>query len=472
MRSFWVLPLLVLVLAGPSMAVARTWTDNHGKQINAKFVRVFNGKVILERGSQVISMPLSRLSAEDREYVRQKTGSGPQASSVPSALSQVPAQGRSDSTEDSKEASPSDDPRSLGKEESSPSRRPKTRTWTDSRGRQMRAKFVRVEGGKAVLLKAGKDVSVPLTSLSAADREYVRQRTEDSTPSPESSISKASSTKTPHPAGRHDGPWASKDSVSRAEEKALSAGKPKRRTWVDSRGRKALGQFVRMHEGKVIILKPSGILSVSPFELCEADQQYVKELLDARGESHLFPEKPKGYEVAAVSPGRRFNRVPPLPSIPRTPPRFSIPSRLQTTPPPSHVASSQPRHNPLPDVRSSSFAHGPGPVASRPGYGIRPPDISPEGLNDPPQFSQTPSMQEYGRTCSNCGKGLPAHIGAGDRCPHCKVYFDYQENADGTYTNAKGARLPGWWVAVGGVGGLFVAVVVVLRVLLLFRRDD
>src|SRR5205085_1818843 len=41
-----------------------------GKQTTAKFVRVHEGNVILLRAGRTVSMPLSSLSREDQQYVR------------------------------------------------------------------------------------------------------------------------------------------------------------------------------------------------------------------------------------------------------------------------------------------------------------------------------------------------------------------------------------------------------------------
>jgi hypothetical protein len=50
----------------------------------------------------------------------------------------------------------------------------KTRTWTDGSGQQVRAEFVRVHDGEAVLSSAGKTLLVPLRNLSPQDQAWIQ----------------------------------------------------------------------------------------------------------------------------------------------------------------------------------------------------------------------------------------------------------------------------------------------------------
>jgi hypothetical protein len=62
-----------------------------------------------------------------------------------------------------------------------------------------------------------------------------------------------------------------------------------------------------------------------------------------------------------------------------------------------------------------------------------------------PDFAPPPSMppsapsgpgaeggEEFVSVCSNCQREVPAHLKAGEKCPHCQVSFDYVEHADGS----------------------------------------
>ncbi|MFZ5829152.1 MAG: SHD1 domain-containing protein, partial [Planctomycetota bacterium] len=48
----------------------RNWTDRLGRVVTAKFVRVFDDKVVLQRGQKVFTVPLAELSNDDVTYLR------------------------------------------------------------------------------------------------------------------------------------------------------------------------------------------------------------------------------------------------------------------------------------------------------------------------------------------------------------------------------------------------------------------
>jgi O-glycosyl hydrolase len=58
-------------------ALARTWTDKQGRTIEAEFVRVAQGKVVLSRSGKVVTVPLSELSDADLKFIASKTGTDP-----------------------------------------------------------------------------------------------------------------------------------------------------------------------------------------------------------------------------------------------------------------------------------------------------------------------------------------------------------------------------------------------------------
>ncbi len=66
------------------------------------------------------------------------------------------------------------------------------------------------------------------------------------------------------------------------------------RTWTDRKGNQIRGEFVRIHEGEVI-LKQAGKVGRYPFhEFSQEDQDYVREALEAKGQGHLVPPKVGG----------------------------------------------------------------------------------------------------------------------------------------------------------------------------------
>lgn len=66
------------------------------------------------------------------------------------------------------------------------------------------------------------------------------------------------------------------------------------RTWTDRNGNQVRGEFVRIHEGKVVI-SHAGKVDLYPFDaFSEEDQDYVREKLEAKGQGHLVPPKVGG----------------------------------------------------------------------------------------------------------------------------------------------------------------------------------
>ncbi|MFZ1935260.1 MAG: SHD1 domain-containing protein [Thermoguttaceae bacterium] len=61
-----------LLVAFALQASPRTWTDTHGRTVTAEFVRVYQGNVVLLRGSRVLKVPFSNLSRQDQQYVTQQ----------------------------------------------------------------------------------------------------------------------------------------------------------------------------------------------------------------------------------------------------------------------------------------------------------------------------------------------------------------------------------------------------------------
>ena len=102
-------------------AEARRWTDIDGNEVVARFVRVSDGVVYLKKGTRVIEVPFDKFSEEDQEHIRGVV------------------------TKFSKE---------------------KEREWLDNKGRRTKATFVRLEDGKAVLLRKDREISVSISSLS------------------------------------------------------------------------------------------------------------------------------------------------------------------------------------------------------------------------------------------------------------------------------------------------------------------
>lgn len=55
------------------LAQGRTWTNLQGKKLEAAFIRLDGQKAVLKRsGGQTVSIPLSLLSREDRDFIAEQ----------------------------------------------------------------------------------------------------------------------------------------------------------------------------------------------------------------------------------------------------------------------------------------------------------------------------------------------------------------------------------------------------------------
>jgi hypothetical protein len=65
------------------------------------------------------------------------------------------------------------------------------------------------------------------------------------------------------------------------------------RKWTDAQGNTIQGDYVRVHEGQVIIKKLSrGVAAVPYWSLSEEDREYVKQQLEEKGQTNLIPPEP------------------------------------------------------------------------------------------------------------------------------------------------------------------------------------
>lgn len=62
---------LALLITLATTAIARTWTNDQGKTIEAEIVRVDEGEPIVKKAGQEIKLTMAKLSSADQEYVKQ-----------------------------------------------------------------------------------------------------------------------------------------------------------------------------------------------------------------------------------------------------------------------------------------------------------------------------------------------------------------------------------------------------------------
>ncbi|MCU0878196.1 MAG: hypothetical protein MUF06_10460 [Pirellulaceae bacterium] len=211
-RLWLVLGVWLLVAAGAA-AKERTWTDVDGRTMRGEFLRELGDEVALLVDGKLVTIPLARLSPRDQQAVRDlaagkeladeppptpaPSSPAPAPSSEPApAASSVPATPAPAANDDSvvdvtpvpaatpPAVVPEPQRNETQRSERPPpppsltGRRPKapaSRTWTDTQGRQVSGKFVRVFNGKVMISRPGGIVPVGFYDLSDGDQEYVKQ---------------------------------------------------------------------------------------------------------------------------------------------------------------------------------------------------------------------------------------------------------------------------------------------------------
>lgn len=134
----WAIVIVLLAMGAGQLEAApssRVWTDRQGKQVKARFVRMHDGKVVLNRSGRILKLSPNQLSDEDQEYLK--------ALEIESDLKK-----KGDGY----------------------------RTWTDRGGRWVNAQFGDLKEGKVRLVDGEDEKTIPFKKLSPVDQEYVRQQ--------------------------------------------------------------------------------------------------------------------------------------------------------------------------------------------------------------------------------------------------------------------------------------------------------
>lgn len=163
------------------------------------------------------------------------------------------------------------------------------RTWTNHQGRKIEAEFVRLDGQNVVLQMNGKEVSVALVQLSDADKQFVFQQIAGASTSTPSAGSESAANE-PLSSSSGDGDDDDDGPSSRGtREDDPSTGALRVRTWTDVQGNKIRAKFVRIHEGNVVLKQGLKTVPCPIEKLSDDDQNYLRTLLEARGEGDLMP---------------------------------------------------------------------------------------------------------------------------------------------------------------------------------------
>ena len=315
------------------------------------------------------------------------------------------------------------------------------RHWTDIDGNEISARFVRVTDGVVYLKKGTRIVEVPFVKFCEEDQEFIR-----------GVVTKSSK--------EHD------------------------REWEDRKGRKTKATFVRLEDGKVVLLRKNKEAKVSMENLSAKDQEYVTKKMARRAEAELALETPAHLDppnnlIAGSGGAMGPSGMPSAEQIRAEAERRMKEAKAEHD---RRVAetnrevenSMRDAERRMREARQESERRLREAQARSEQIVSTPPTMSPPSFSSrtspsrdsfaPESFTPAPESTRYSRpqtgvsevvyVCSGCNRDVPASLGAGESCPHCGVYFEYSEEMDGSKTYAKdyGVRRFAWLVAVIGVG--------------------
>jgi len=179
------------------------------------------------------------------------------------------------------------------------------RTWTNREGKEIIADFVDATEEKVTLKKSdGKVVTFKLELLSEDDQQFIRgvlarrvgkkpARSSEEPGSPFESVPSATK-----PAPNLKEAVASKGSDEKVEglgtmrdvNEAKKKMKIENREWSDVFGNKSAGKFIRFQGNNVLVLRSGRQVTLDYWQLSDTDKEYLKELCEAYGQSHLIPK--------------------------------------------------------------------------------------------------------------------------------------------------------------------------------------
>lgn len=268
MRWKFVIAVTLLALSfTEAFGEVRTWIDKNGQRISAEYIGFKDGVVVLMQGVRRYRVPLSTLSDADQDYVRQKITEEAKKSTNPSDESSRPAGEKSKPSADAEMLALLD---SIPKPSSPLTMRAETRVWTDHQGRNVSAKFLRVneEGAVVLQMTATKTQTVPLETFVRTDIEYIRALLEA-----DAEVKRAKAER-----------QAIIDQISIPTPTLFKA--TTWRDWTDKNGSQLVASFSRISQQQSIYLElETGLIRSFPLEdFSPADLQYIRDMLKVQPE--------------------------------------------------------------------------------------------------------------------------------------------------------------------------------------------
>lgn len=173
-RTIALFCLSIATCAAVGFAEERTWTDTTGRSMKAEFLRLEGTDVVFRKEGKEVTVPISRLSPQDRDAVRALSEQGDAENPFEAGAVENPFGAGAVENPFEVDAVDKDSVESPPDATEKP-QRIEQRIWTDVQGRQIKAKFVRINGRNVVLSRAGRISMVPYSNLSQADQDYVAE---------------------------------------------------------------------------------------------------------------------------------------------------------------------------------------------------------------------------------------------------------------------------------------------------------
>lgn len=327
------------------------------------------------------------------------------------------------------------------------------RTWTDSSGKTLTGSLEEVtEDGKVKIKSNGQTFTIPIERFSDEDQKYIDSQKEE--------MEKATTpTRRPRKSDLFDF-----------------------RQWKDNQDNEIKAKYVRMFEGQVVLLQGRTAHKVSFYDLSDEDQVYLRGELEARNEADQIPAPPAnassgGNSSGEIAGGGNQPYDPRMANQISAPPAYAPPAmddfakrqqeqhekarrEIEKQQEEARRAAEEARRRREEDEQRRQREYEENIQRQNQQREQRQQEQLAR-MNAP---IGGPSMQqewvEY-KVCSSCNKEIPNNIGAGDRCPHCNVFFASETDRFGRTT--KKVPVPWYYGAPIPIGLIVWVVVAVIR---------
>lgn len=299
-RCGWQITFWVAMMAAIAAGAERTWTDASGRSMQAEFVREVGGEVTFLKGGKLVTVPLDKLSEKDQRVVRDL--------STRKSISDEPEPSSSSTGQADNPFKPVNQPKADEKNPFKPV--DQFKAADENPFRAVDSKPADDDPFKPVTSQPAEDSpSGPIEKAADPKDPFRPVDRKPEAPSPSKTATANSGAASSKTDTAKQQPAAESPRRERPQPAPSLIKKPvsaKSRGWAYRSGRTTTGKFVRIHNGNVVILRGTRTVTIPYYDLSDADQAYVKDLLTSMGEEHLIPPPlPEGQnsgEGLAASP--------------------------------------------------------------------------------------------------------------------------------------------------------------------------